>query len=163
MKTYKDEMQYLEEKFGDKDNLLALSTISLEKANNNLPKSVVRLVDAVYYEGAFYVTSYATTNKVQQLMTNPNVSIGIVVESFTADGLAENLGWVNDEKNVGIMNIIRNIFAEWYEQANDDNDKNTCLIKIKLINGLWNFPHEGIKREIDFVNKSTKFTTKEDK
>ncbi|MBC9705688.1 MAG: pyridoxamine 5'-phosphate oxidase family protein [Enterococcus sp.] len=163
MTTYNEEMQYLSEKLGDKDNLIALSTIALETTDDGLPKPVVRLVDAVYLDGAFYVTSYATTDKVRQLTVNPAVSIGIVVESFTAEGLAENLGWVNDEKNVQIMKTVRNIFSEWYEQANDDNDENTCLIKIQLIKGVWNFPHEGIRRDIDFINKTSKLSKNEEK
>lgn len=77
--------------------------------------------------------------------------------------MAENLGWVNDEKNVQIMKTIRNIFFECYEQANDDNDENTCLIKIQLIKGVWNFPYEGIRRDIDFINKIGKFSKNEDK
>ena len=41
MTTYKEEMQYLSEKLGDKDNLSALSTIALETTEDGLTKSVV--------------------------------------------------------------------------------------------------------------------------
>ena len=61
------------------------------------------------------------------------------------------------------MKTVRNIFSEWYEQANDANDENTCLIKIQLIKGVWNFPREGIRRDIDFINKTSKFSKNEDK
>lgn len=153
MSTYAEEMQHLEEKLGNKDNLIALSTISMETTSDGGPKPAARFVDAVYHEGAFYVTSYATTDKVKQLTANPEVAICIVVESFTADGIAENLGWVKAEQNTEIMNKVRRVFAEWYEAANNDNDENTCLLKITLTKGLWNFPHEGIRREIDFIDQ----------
>ena len=39
MTTYNEEMQYLSEKLGDKDNLIALSTIALETTDDGLPKT----------------------------------------------------------------------------------------------------------------------------
>ena len=51
------------------------------------------------------------------------------------------------------MDKIRPIFAGWYNDANNDEDPNTVLIRIRMTNGVWNDAHAGIRNEIDFVNK----------
>lgn len=89
-----------------------------------------------------------------QIAKNPEVAVCIIVDNFTADGIGENMGWVCDEKNVEMMAKLRTIFAEWYYEANNDEDPNTCLLRIRLTKGLWNDPHMGVKNEIDFVNKT---------
>ncbi|WP_339225742.1 hypothetical protein NYE80_34210 [Paenibacillus sp. FSL H7-0357] len=38
--------------------------------------------------------------------------------------------------------------------ANNDEDPNKCLPRIRLTKGLWNDAHKGIRNEIDFVNKT---------
>ena len=88
-----------------------------------------------------------------ELLKNPEAAICVIVENFTADGIGENLGWVCDEKNTEMMAKLREIFAAWYYEANNDEDQNTCLLRITLTKGLWNNPHEGTRTEIDFINK----------
>lgn len=111
-------------------------------------------MDAYYEDGAFYTVTSGPSNKMREIAHNPNVAICIIVENFTAHGIGENLGWVMEERNTEMMAKLRAIFAEWYDEANDDSNPGTCLLRIRLINGLWNFPHEGRKKEIDFVNKT---------
>ncbi len=53
-----------------------------------------------------------------------------------------------------MMTKLRTIFAAWYNEANNDEDPNTCLLRIRLTKGLWNDAHKGIRNEIDFVNKT---------
>lgn len=154
MSKYDEAMKNLDEKLGNKDGLISLSTISLESGADGRSRPAARLVNAYYEDGAFYITSYATTKKMREIAQNPEVSICIIVENFTADGIGENLGWVCDEKNTEIMVKVREIFAEWYKSANNDEDPNTCLLKIRLTKGLWNDPHAGLRKEIDFVNKT---------
>lgn len=147
-------MKLLDEKVGNKDGLITLSTIALEEGANGKSRPAARIVDAYYEDGAFYTVTYATSNKMRQIAQNPEVAVCIIVETFTADGIGENLGWVCDEKNTEIMVKLRTIFAEWYNEANNDDDPNTCLLRIRLTKGLWNDAHKGIKSEIDFVNKT---------
>ena len=154
MHKYDEAMKLLDEKLGNKDGLISLSTISLEAGDNGKPRPASRIVDAYYEEGAFYIVTYATSNKMLQIAQNPEVAVCIIVENFTADGVGENLGWVCDEKNVEMMTKLRKIFAEWYDEANNDDDPNTCLLRIRLTKGLWNDAHKGIRNEIDFVNKT---------
>lgn len=153
MKKYEEAMELLDKQVGNKDGLITLSTISLETGIDGKSKPASRIVDAYYEDGTFYTVTYATSNKMLELLKNPQVAICIIVESFTADGIGENLGWVCDEKNVEMMTKLRKIFADWYYEANNDEDQNTCLLRISLTKGLWNNPHEGTKTEIDFINK----------
>jgi len=155
MSKYDEAMKLLNEQAGNKDGLISLSTIALEAGADGRSRPAARLVDAYYEDGAFYIVTYATSNKMLQIAQNPEVAICIIVENFTADGIGENLGWVCDEKNTAIMAKLRTIFAEWYNDANNDEDPNTCLLRIRLTKGLWNDPHKGIKTEIDFINKIT--------
>lgn len=153
MNRYEEAMKLLEEQAGNKDGLITLSTIALEPGANGISRPAARIVDAYYEDGAFYTVTNATSNKMQQIAQNPEVSVCIIVENFTADGIGENLGWVCDEKNAEMMAKLRTIFADWYYEANNDEDPNTCLLRIRLTKGLWNDAHKGIRNEIDFVNK----------
>ncbi|WP_042199285.1 pyridoxamine 5'-phosphate oxidase [Paenibacillus camerounensis] len=154
MSKYDEAMKLLEEQAGNKDGLITLSTIALEPGANGKSRPASRIVDAYYEDGAFYTVTYATSGKMQQIAQNSEVAVCIIVENFTADGIGENLGWVCDDKNTEIMTKLRTIFAGWYNEANNDEDPNTCLLRIRLTRGLWNDAHKGIRNEIDFVNKT---------
>ncbi|WNS42305.1 pyridoxamine 5'-phosphate oxidase family protein [Paenibacillus sp. MMS20-IR301] len=154
MSNYDEAMKLLNEQAGNKDGLITLSTIALEPGPGGLSRPASRIVDAYYEDGAFYTVTYATSGKMQQIARNPEVAVCIIVENFTADGIGENLGWVCDEKNAEMMTKLRTIFADWYYDANNDEDPNTCLLRVRLTKGLWNDAHKGIRNEIDFVNKT---------
>ncbi|UQZ88380.1 pyridoxamine 5-phosphate oxidase [Deltaproteobacteria bacterium Smac51] len=154
MSKYDEAMKVLDEKFGNKDSLISLSTIALEVGADGQSRPAARLVDAYYEDGAFYTVTYATSAKMLQIAKNPAVAVCIIVENFTADGIGENLGWVCDDKNTEMMTKLRKIFAEWYNEANNDEDPNTCLLRVRLTKGLWNDAHKGIKNEIDFINRT---------
>lgn len=153
MNKYDEAMRDLQEKFGNQDALISLSTIALSPNAEGKPVPAARLVSVYYEDGCFYTVTYATSTKMLQIAQNPQVAVCYIVESFTADGIAENLGWVCDEKNKELMAKIRPIFAGWYDDANNDEDTNTILVRIRLTKGVWNDAHAGIRNEIDFVNK----------
>ncbi|MEG1811561.1 MAG: pyridoxamine 5'-phosphate oxidase family protein [Clostridia bacterium] len=132
----------MNKRFGH-DTLLSMATICESKP-------VVRIVNSYYENGAFYVVTYLLSNKMKQIKSNP--AVAVCGEWFTANGIGENLGWVLEEKNSEIMSKLRIAFAEWYDNGHtDESDKNTCLLKIRLIDGvLFN---QGTKYEINFTNK----------
>ncbi len=154
MNKYEEAMRLLDEKLGNKDGLISLSTIALEPGADGRSRPAARIVDAYYEDGAFYTVTSAASGKMRQIAQNPEVAVCIIVDNFTADGIGENLGWVCDEKNAEMMTKLRKIFAEWYDEANDDEDPNTCLLRVRLTKGLWNEAHKGIKKWIDFVNRT---------
>ena len=154
MNKYDEAMKLLNEQVGNKDGLISLSTISLESGADGASHPAARIVDAYYEDGAFYIVTHENTAKMRQIAENPHVAVCVIVENFTADGIGENLGWVCDEKNADIIAKLRDIFAKWYYEANNEDDKGTCILRIRLTKGLWNNPHEGLRNEIDFVNKT---------
>jgi general stress protein 26 len=128
------------ERFGH-DTLLSLATL-----DGNHPS--VRIVNSYFENGAFYVITYALSNKMKQIERNPEVAV--CGEWFTARGVGKNLGYVLDPQNVELMTELRSVFAEWYNNGHtDESDPNTCILRIRLTDGVL-FSH-GVKFEIDFT------------
>jgi uncharacterized pyridoxamine 5'-phosphate oxidase family protein len=152
---YEEGIKLLEEKFGNgKDNVISLATIAREPNTDGNARPVVRDVDAYYENGAFYVTTYAKSNKMQQIAKNPAVSIAVCFGWFNAVGIGENLGWVLDPKNAELRNKLRTVFAEWYDTANNEKDENCCILAIRLTKGTLNINHWEKIYHMDFVNKT---------
>lgn len=130
----------LSERFG-KDNIIALAT-----AENNVPH--VRNVDAFYENGSFYILTHGLSNKMKQIKQNPIVSIS--GEWFTAHGKGINLGYFGDSKNLPIASKMKKVFSAWIDNGhNNFSDTNTCILQIKLTNGVLFF--DGTCYEIDFT------------
>ena len=124
----------------EKDNIIALATLE-----DGIPS--VRNVNAYYENGAFYVITYALSNKMKQIEKNPTVAIA--GDWFTAHGKGVNLGYFGKEENAGIAKRMREVFQDWIDNGhNDFNDVNTCILCIRLTDGLL-FSH-GTRYEIDF-------------
>lgn len=77
------------ERFG-KDTVIALATIEKE-----VP--YVRYVNAYYENGAFYIITYALSNKIKHIENNP--AVAIAGEWFTAHGKGSNLGYFGKKEN----------------------------------------------------------------
>lgn len=153
--NYLEGMNLLEERFGNgKDNIISLATISLKNDENGLPVPAVREVDAYYEDGAFYVVTYGKSNKVKEIEANPNVSIAGSFSDFHSYGICKNLGWALDPKNAEIREKMKKVFAEWYEDANDESDPNCCYIAIYLTKGVFRINHGQKYYIYDFVNKN---------
>ena len=129
----------LTDRFG-KDSLIALAT-----STGNMPS--VRTVDAVYMDGAFYVVTYALSGKMQQIRENPRVAVS--GDWFTGHGIGENLGHVLLEENREVMGILRRAFAAWYDNGHtNEADPNTCLLKIRLTDGV--LFADGVRYDLTF-------------
>ena len=129
----------IQERFG-KDSLIALATV-----DGDIP--AVRTVNTVYIDGAFYVVTYALSGKMKQIAKNPTVAI--CGDWFTAHGVGENLGHVLLEENQNIMEKLHTAFSAWYNNGHtNEADPNTCLLKIRLTDGVL-FSH-GTRYDIEF-------------
>lgn len=129
------------ERFG-KDNVIALAT-----TENNIP--YVRSVNAFYEDKAFYVITYGLSNKMKQIEKNPVVAIS--GEWFTAHGKGINLGYFGKPENAEIAKKLRIAFAEWIDNGhNDFSNENTCILCIKLTEGL--LLSHGTRYDIDFTD-----------
>ena len=115
------------ERFG-KDNVIALAT-----AENNVP--YVRNVNAYYENGAFYIITYALSNKMKQISDNPTVAI--TGEWFTAHGKAVSLGFIGKPENTSIAGKLKAVFASWIDNGHTDlEDENTIILCVKLTDAV---------------------------
>ena len=128
------------ERFG-KDSIIALATTVDDKP-------YVRSVNSFYDAGAFYVLTYGLSNKMKHIAKNPNVAIS--GDWFIASGKGINLGYFGKKENEIIANKMRVAFSEWIDNGhNNFEDENTCILQIKLIDGL--LLSHGTRFEIDFT------------
>ncbi len=132
--------QIMDERFG-KDNVISLAT-----SVDNVP--YVRYVNAYYEDGAFYVITYALSNKMRQIEKNPIVALA--GDWFTATGKGVNLGWFGKIDNKELAEKLRNAFASWIDNGhNNFADENTIILCVQLEQGVL-FSH-GTRYEIDFI------------
>lgn len=131
----------MDERFGH-DSIIALATVE-----GDIPQ--VRYVNGYYEDGAFYVITYGLSNKMHQLAKNPNIAIA--GDWFTAHGKGVNMGYFGKEENAEIAEKLKKAFSEWIDNGhNNFNDVNTCILCIKLTDGVL-FSH-GTRYDIDFTD-----------
>jgi general stress protein 26 len=131
-------LKIVAERFG-RDSVISVATM-----NGNRPD--VRMVNAYYMDGAFYVVTYALSNKMKQIEKNPETAV--CGEWFTAHGVGENIGHPRDDKNMELMGKLRAAFAEWYDNGHtDENDPNTCILRVRLSDAV--IFSDGVKYEIE--------------
>ena len=145
MSNYENAMNIMNERFS-KDSLIAIATTDGKHLYN-------RIVDAYYEDGSFYVSTYALSNKMKQIESNSQIAV-CAVDWFSGHGEGRNLGWVLDPKNAEIRLKLREAFV-WYDDANDEQDPNCCILEIRLTDGMLIKDHHAIRYQIDFTNKST--------
>ena len=126
-----------------KDIAMSLATVNGNKAN-------IRVVNAYYKENAFYITTYALSNKMKEILKNPNVALNHNL--FVAHGIGENIGNPLDESNRGLREELKRVFVAFYDKHVNEQDKNTCILKISLIDVLV-FTHD-FKYFIDFESQT---------
>lgn len=120
------------------DSLIALATV-----DGGVPS--VRTVNAYYENGCFYVVTYAKSGKMAQIAANPVV--GICGDWFTGHGVARSCGHVLAPSNAEIMDKLRVVFEEWYDNGHvNESDPDTILLRIRLTDGV--LMHHGTRYEI---------------
>ena len=141
MTTYEKSLNVLDELFA-KDYQFALAT-----SNDNLPS--VRFVDTFYYNGAFYIVTYAKSQKVKDIEKNPEISMCNKLYRFR--GTARNIGHPLSEKNHAIRENLIKVFEPWYFAHNNENDENMCYVRIELKQGF--FYKDGTGYKVDFEKR----------
>ena len=144
MSNFENAMSIMIERFA-KDCLIAVATTDSERLYN-------RIVDAYYENGAFYISTNALSNKVKQIETMPEVAV-CAIDWFSGHGKGKNLGWVLEPENAVIRDKIRKEFV-WYDDVNNEQDKNCCFLEIRLTDGMLIKDHHAIRYQIDFENES---------
>ena len=159
MDGYENAMKLMQERCGnaDKDNVIALATISLYTSTTGNPRPSNRVVSAYYEDGVFYVSTDAKKSKMSEIEKNNEVAI-CGLDWFVANGTAENLGWVKDEKNAEIRTKMKKVFA-WFDDHGDEDNPSSIVLRITLANGVIidNEQKYGVWRyDVDFANKTAK-------
>lgn len=126
-----------------KDYQFALAT-----AENNIPS--LRYVDTYYEKGCFYVVTYATSQKMKDIINNPNIAL-CSRNMYAFSGKAYNIGHPLKLENTEIRKKLIKVFEPWYFKHNNEENENMCYLRIELTTG---FVHkDGIGYKIDFVNR----------
>lgn len=155
MTRYEEVNQLLEERCGGgKDNVITLSTISLEQGVGGMPCPAVREVDAMYENGVFYVMTYALSNKMKQIARNPEVAFALHFEEFSGNAIGENLGWVMNPENAELREKLRKVFADWYDAANNEKDTNCVILAIRITKVFVFKDHGAVRYTVDYKNRT---------
>ncbi|MBQ1491737.1 MAG: pyridoxamine 5'-phosphate oxidase family protein [Blautia sp.] len=128
MKSWNEQAEkVMRERFG-KDTVIALAT-----AEEGIPH--VRYVNAYYEEGAFYIITYALSQKMKQMEKSRIVAIA--GEWFTAHGMATDLGYFGKPENRKIAGKLIEVFAEWIDNGhNNFDDENTIILRLELMDAV---------------------------
>jgi uncharacterized pyridoxamine 5'-phosphate oxidase family protein len=158
MNKYENAIRLLEERCGNEKAVdIALATISLSPGVSGKPRPAARMVCAYYEDGAFYVSTDATKNKMLQIEKNNEVAVA-GLDWYTFQGIAENLGWVKDEKNAEIRAKFKKVFG-WFDEVGDEDNPNSIVLRITLTEGTI-IDHErkygDIQYEVNFIKKTAK-------
>ncbi len=117
----------LRERFGG-DSLISLAT-----CRKNLPS--VRTVNATYREGSFYIITYGTSRKMEDIRANPTVAI--CGDWFTCHGTGKSLGWFQKEENQELAAALRKTFSSWIDNGhNDFDDENTIILQVTVTDAV---------------------------
>ena len=132
--------EIMQERFGH-DSLIALATVE-----DGLPS--VRTVNGYYEDGAFYALVNGQTNKMRQIAKEPRVAV--CGDWFAGHGVAEDLGWMLEEKNAELLGRIKAAFAAWYDNGHmNERDPQSRILRVRMTDGVL-FSH-GTRYEIDFT------------
>lgn len=142
MSTYEKSLDVLVELFG-KDYQFALAT-----SKENVPS--VRFIDTYYEDGAFYMVTYAKSQKVIEMCGNEKVALCNKLYKFI--GTAHLLGHPLKDENRNIRSKLIEVFSPWYFKHNNENDENMCYVKIELGSGF--FYNDGTGYKVDFHTKT---------
>lgn len=153
MDRFKEGNKIIEECCGhEKDNVIAISTIAIEKNENGNTYPKVRDVDAYYEDGIFYVVTSANSNKMKEIAKNNEVGFAICFEGISGNGIGKNLGWVLEPRNKEIRNKLRNTFSDWYDDANNEHDTNCVILAIQIKTAIIFRDHGATYFNLDFKN-----------
>lgn len=141
MEAFQKSLEVLQQLFA-KDAQFALAT-----ADQNSPS--VRMVDTFYDGGAFYIVTYAKSQKVKEIEANKEVALCKKLYRFK--GEAYNIGHPLKEANKEIREKLIKAFKPWYFEHNNENDENMCYVKVILHEGFYY--KDGTAYKVDFMHQ----------
>ena len=85
---------------------------------------------------------------------NKEVAFSVCFEGIYGHGIGENLGWVLDPQNATLRTKLREVFADWYDDANNEQDENCVILAIRITSATIFRDHGALRYNLDFVNKT---------
>lgn len=125
------------------DRIMMFATVSKDLIPN------LRVVDLFYYEGSIYTVGHAKTRKAQDILVHPMVTLQNGWDEFV--GPAKNIGHPLKEENKAIRDVFIKMFS-WYFPVNNEEDKDTCYIKVTPTKATFDDRVNKKRYLIDFVN-----------
>lgn len=113
-------------------------------------KPTVRFVDTYFDGNAFFVVTYAKSQKVMDVSKNPHVAL-TCRQQHSFSGIATNIGHPLNPENKIIRRQLIDIFGDWYFKHNNEDDENMCYLRIVPIRGLFHIDNVGYR--IDFAER----------
>lgn len=139
---FEEAVSAMHELYG-RDVAMSLATVSDGRPN-------IRMVNAYFKRDAFYIVSYALSNKVKELRLKPNAALNHLL--FVAHGVGADLGHPLAESNLSLRAELKEVFSAFYGKHVNEQDKNTCILKISLTDALV-FAHD-YKYLVDFTHQT---------
>ncbi len=127
MTAYERSVKVMEELFC-KDVQFSLATVK-----DSSPS--IRVVDAYYDDGVFWIVTHKNSNKVREIEANPNAALCRGFHSFK--GLAFNAGHPLKEENRMIREKLIKVFEAWYFRHNDESDEGMCYVRFVPARGFF--------------------------
>jgi uncharacterized pyridoxamine 5'-phosphate oxidase family protein len=126
MNQFDESLELMNLSFG-KDIQYAFATIDQDKP-------VVRIIDGYFLDGYIYITTYKLANKVKHIENNSNVSLTYKLNRIT--GTCINIGHPLLHNNLEIREKLKKVFYLFYDRHVDENDLNTCILKIQVSSAI---------------------------
>lgn len=142
MNVFEKSLKVLEELFA-RDYQFTLATTYQDTPS-------IRVVDTFFDGGAFYIVTYATSQKVIEIEKNPKVALCHKLYRF--NGCAYNIGHPLQKENEIIREKLIEVFEPWYFEHNNEQDENMCYVKVELNNGF--FYKDGTGYKVDFNSRT---------
>jgi general stress protein 26 len=117
---FQEAVKAMEELYG-KDVPMSLATVDGDRPG-------IRVVDVYFTGGAFYAVTYLESSKMREILKNPNVALNHLL--FVVRGAAENIGHPLAVGNEALRQQLMRAFEAFYSRHVDENDPNTCILKI---------------------------------
>lgn len=117
---FHEALSAMEDLYG-RDVPMSLATVDGDRPD-------IRVVDAYFIGGAFYVVTHLQSGKMREILKNPRVALNH--QLFVARGVAENIGHPLTKGNETLRGALQRAFVKFYGRHVDESDPDTCILKI---------------------------------
>lgn len=119
-------------------------------ATNGSQVPSVRMIDAYYEDGVFYMITHGETQKVQEIEVNPVVALTKDMHRFI--GEAENLGHPFKPENREIRIKLKKAVKDRLFNRDDEDDEDLVILKVVVKTGF--FYKDDVGYDVNYEEKT---------